>query len=369
VVAEASAALELLAGLVSEDGRRWGEAAHGFQWEDAAAILQPHGQRRYHYLTRPRGASKTSDLAGIAVAALLEQLPRSSRSYGLAADRDQGALLVDAVAGFVDRTPGLAGALKVTSWQITASRSGASFEVLPADEASSWGLRPHLLVVDELAQWRSTLGPRRLWTSMISALPKVAGSRLVVLTSAGDPAHWAHKVLMQALAAPARWRVSQVPGPCPWLDPADLDEQRRLLPDWEYARLHLNCWTASRDRLTAVEDLAACATLDGPLEPLPHHRYVIGLDVGVKHDRTAMAVCHAEPWRDGRSCSTASASGPLGAGGRSHSTTSRWPRGPTATPRWSSTRTRPRCWHKASRPEAFAAASSCSPRSPRRGWP
>ncbi len=240
-MAEASAALELLAGLVSEDGRRWGEAAHGFQWEDAAAILQPHGQRRYHYLTRPRGAS-----------------------------------------------------------QITASRSGASFEVLPADEASSWGLRPHLLVVDELAQWRSTLGPRRLWTSMISALPKVAGSRLVLRTSAGDPAPWAHTVLGDALAAPARWRVSQVPGPCPWLDPADLDEQRRLLPDWEYARLHLNCWTASRDRLTAVEDLAACATLDGPLEPLPHHRYVIGLDVGVKHDRTATAVCHAEPWRDGR---------------------------------------------------------------------
>ncbi len=131
-MAEASAALELLAGLVSEDGRRWGEAAHGFQWEDAAAILQPHGQRRYHYLTRPRGASKTSDLAGIAVAALLEQLPRSSRSYGLAADRDQGALLVDSVAGFVDRTPGLPGALKVTSWQITASR-----RVRPSPPASS----------------------------------------------------------------------------------------------------------------------------------------------------------------------------------------------------------------------------------------
>jgi hypothetical protein len=49
-------------------------------------------------------------LAGIALAALLEQLPRASRSYALAADRGQGALLVDAVAGFVDRTRGLAGA-------------------------------------------------------------------------------------------------------------------------------------------------------------------------------------------------------------------------------------------------------------------
>jgi hypothetical protein len=81
---------------------------------------------------------------------------------------------------------------------------------------------------------------------------------------------------------------------------ADLDEQRRLLPDWEYARLHRNRWTASHDRLTGGEDLAACVTLDGPLEARPGQRYVIGLDVGLKHDRTAMALCHGEPWRDGR---------------------------------------------------------------------
>jgi hypothetical protein len=35
-------------------------------------------------------------------------------------------------------------------------------------------------------------------------------------------------------------------------------------------------------------------TLDGPLPPEVQHRYVIGLDIGLKHDRTALAVCHAE---------------------------------------------------------------------------
>ncbi len=32
-------ALDVMAGLVLEDGRLWGEAAYGFQWEDTKAIL------------------------------------------------------------------------------------------------------------------------------------------------------------------------------------------------------------------------------------------------------------------------------------------------------------------------------------------
>jgi len=82
-------AVDLLAGLVLEDERRWGEAAEPWQWDDARSILDPSGPRR-HYLTRPRGASKTGDLGGVAIAVLLDQAPPTSRSYGFAADKDQG---------------------------------------------------------------------------------------------------------------------------------------------------------------------------------------------------------------------------------------------------------------------------------------
>ena len=66
----------------------------------------------------------------------------------------------------------------------------------------------------------------------------------------------------------------------------------RLLPVSAYDRLHLNVWTAAEDRLVSPEDLAACVTLDGPQPPDPRHRYVIELDLGLKHDRTMLAVCH-----------------------------------------------------------------------------
>jgi phage terminase large subunit-like protein len=150
------------------------------------------------------------------------------------------------------------------------------------------------VVVDELAGWASTTGPRNLWEAVSSAVAKVPHARLVVLTTAGDPAHWSKKVFDHAASDPL-WRVHEVPGPAPWLDPERVQEQRRRLPESSFRRLFLNQWTAAEDRLALGEDLTACVTLDGPLAPEAGRRYVIGLDIGLKNDRTVAAVVHAEP--------------------------------------------------------------------------
>jgi hypothetical protein len=59
----------------------------------------------------------------------------------------------------------------------------------------------------------------------------------------------------------ARWRVADYVGTLPWADADDLAEQRRLLPESVYLRLHENRWTSSEDRLVSAADLAACVTL------------------------------------------------------------------------------------------------------------
>lgn len=289
-------AADLLAGLVLEDARHWGEAAEDFQRADADAILAP-GEPRFHYLTRPRGASKTTDLGGVAIAVLLEQLNAGDRAYGLAADRDQGGLLIDAIAGFVGRTDGLAGALQVDNFKVTATHSGATLQILAADEASSWGLKPEFVIVDDFAYWYETQGPKRLWQSLFSSLIKRPTSRLVILTAPSDPAHFAYSVLERAKKRRKRWRVSETRGPVPWIAPDDLKEQQAELPAWEYDRLHLGKWRASEDRLTTLADLRQCVTLDGPREYDATRRYAIGLDVGLKHDRTVVAVASTDGTR------------------------------------------------------------------------
>lgn len=287
--------LALLLGLVlDDDGTRWGDVATDWQRTDALAVLDNRpAAARLHFLTRPRGGSKTTDLAAVLLVVLLTQAPARTTSHAYARDRDQAALLMDALRALAHRS-GLAGLLDLAAWSATVKGTGARLVVESADAASAYGHLPYFVVADELAQWPKTRGARSLWEALVSGLPKRPDSRLVVLTTAGDPAHWSARVINSARVSD-RWRVSEVRGPLPWSDTDDLAEQARLLPASVYARLHLNRWTAAEDRLVNADDLAACVVLDGPLDHDPRHRYVVGLDLGLKNDRTVLTVCHAEP--------------------------------------------------------------------------
>ena len=285
-------ARDVLGGLRLEDGRKWVDAAHEFQTEDALAVLE--GEQPYSFLTRSRGSSKTTDLAAVALAALLAAEGRM-RCYWLAADADQGALAVDCIAGFVARTAALDGRVEVQARRVVVRDSGALLEVLPADAPGAWGLTPHWVFTDELANWSDGPAARRLWEAASSAIAKRSDARMVVLTTAGSPDHFSHKVLEHARTSPL-WRCSERPGPAPWMDEDRLSEQRQRLPDSVYRQLFENEWTAAEGAFLdpAVLDVAFC--LEGPA--LERDRaggsYVAALDLGVTHDRTVFAIGHRD---------------------------------------------------------------------------
>src|SRR5690348_13849632 len=222
-----------------------------------------------------------------------------ARGYVVASSAEQGSLLVDAAAGFVTRTPELAGVVTVEAERIVAE-NGAWIRVLTADGSSAWGLREaYWIVCDEFAQWPQTRKAKRVWTAMLTSTQKLPGCRLVILTSAGEPGHFSYTVLKEARNGSHRdhWRVSETPGPVPWVNPADLAAQKVLLTDSEYARLHLNIWTESEDRLVDPADLDAACVLPGPKQPVSGTRYLLTADLGVKLDPTVVAISHLE---DGR---------------------------------------------------------------------
>ena len=281
----------LLAALVLEDGRLWGDVAEPWQWRTAEWAFDERA-RPNRWDTRPRGGSKSTDIAGVSMVAMLTTDPVGSRSYAIAVDKDQGRLIAEAAAGFVARTPALASALTVDSYKVTAS-SGSTLEILAADAASTWGLKPRRVVCDEFCQWPSTANAKGVWTAILTSMGKVAGAKLLCTSTSGDPAHWSHAVYETARKSKA-WTVQEVPGPLPWASEDFLVEQRLILPESVYRRLHLNEWCASEDRLTNLDDVRACVTLDGPLGAAPGHQYVLALDLGVRNDRTVAAVMHSE---------------------------------------------------------------------------
>lgn len=307
-------ALALMSGMELEDGRTWGEAAHPFQRADAEAILTPTAldaaspsgntdgpaPPRRHYLLRGRGMSKTTDLAALTLALLLAEAPPRARVHVYAVDHDQATLFIDAVAGIVGRTPGLGGALEVGARAVTVKSSHATLSVEASDGASAYGTRPWLTVVDELAMWPATTNYRRLWGAIVSAVPKVPGSRLLVIGTAGSPTSLGAEVWGEAITS-EHWHTSRTPGPSPWWSASDIDSTRADLTASEWRRLILCEWAESDDALTSPEDVdAAIRAGAAVLEPRPGVEYVAALDVGTRRDLTALVVGHAERTESGR---------------------------------------------------------------------
>lgn len=286
--------LDVLYTLRAENGMPWGDLAEPFQIEQATAVLEPGDGPRRHWDGRPRGSSKTDDNGGMLLAELLAgAIPITQPAYAAAADRQQAALILDSIAGFVERSK-LGHLVDVQTFRAVHKQSGASIEILAADASGAYGLRPSRLRVDELCQWPDTRQARRFFEALWTSLPKVPGSVGVITTTAGSPGHFSHRIFQRAQAEPKHWRVSMIHDPAPWIDPELIEEERRNLTDSAFLRLWRNEWAQPEDALVSGDDLAAAAVLDGPVPPVEGVRYVHALDIGLVNDRTILVVAHKE---------------------------------------------------------------------------
>jgi len=306
------AALDMMWGLRMEDGRRWGEVAADFQKEDAEAIFDEAPPHR-HFLTRARGGSKTTDLAGIAVSWLAAEAPPLGTGRIVAASSEQAGRLIDAAHLFQLHTPELESAIQVETKKIIGP-NGASVEVLTQSDTSSWGLLPHLLICDEFAQWPNSTAAKRVWTAVRTSQHKVPGCRLIILTSAGEPGHWSYTDVYEKNIGRSDWRFHAVLGPPPWVSEDEIEKLRYELMPSVFQRLVMNEWTQDEDSAIYEEDYDAAkvpcvrTSWQPALErygkeasgyslsaPVPGQKYVITVDVGISEDAAVMVVAHKEP--------------------------------------------------------------------------
>lgn len=300
-------ALSLLWALRLEDGASWGEKACEQQKEDAEAILV-HGPPYQHFITRPRGGSKSTDIAGLLLGWLLVDAAPGANAHVVAANAEQATIIIDAVAAFIMRTPELSSQVIVEAERVIGP-NGAWVQVLPQSGSGAWGLRDaHFLICDEFCQWDETRGAKRVWTAIRSTVQKVKGCRLVLLSSAPEPSHWTYSILERAKKDRA-WRVSEMPGPVPWHDAETLAALKRDLSEAEYSRLVLNIPAEESDRAVTEEEYQR-AIIDsfpygGPpvgltgygwrtRHPQLNTSYIITLDFGLKNDATVFVVAHRE---------------------------------------------------------------------------
>jgi phage terminase large subunit-like protein len=269
-------------------------------WQASDFALIDHGLRRAAgysceggtsraWIERPRGHSKTSDIA-LAASWWLFAAPRRVAGIVAAADQDQAALLRDALAKLVQLNNWLGALIEVQRDRALNRVTGSALEIITSDVASSYGHNVSLIVADEVSHWAK----RDLWDSLLSSAAKRGDCLFVNILNAGFQDSWTWGAREAVRVDPA-WTFARLDGPCAsWITEERLAEQRRLLPPAAFARLWLNQWASGAGDALPEDAISRALTLTSSLHAAeglgPGWVTVSGLDLGLRRDASALVV-------------------------------------------------------------------------------
>jgi hypothetical protein len=243
------------------------------------------------YLELGRGSWKSGGSAAVACTeAILE--PGTDIVVG-AGDVDQGAIILGHLDGYLDRNARLA-SLCTKRGNERLFEGGSRIRVLSSDAATAWGLggerRRFRAICDELTIWRS----EELWAAFSSATGKVRDAQIIVLSNAGFDAGSSWQYRIREAARTELWgHLYAPPGiVASWISLEWIEQQRILLPAVAFERVIENRWTTGAGDFVTAEQWREC--VDPFLQPSRggSGRYFGGLDLGLTHDRTVLAIVH-----------------------------------------------------------------------------
>ena len=208
------------------------------------------------WLERPRGHSKTSDIATMVTWALFAS-KRKITGVVAACDKEQARIVRDAIDTLIRLNPWLRSILKVGSYVVKNTRTGSELEIISSDVSSSYGLLVDFVVCDEITLW-----PKRdLWDSLLSTAAKKHNCLLLCIGNAGFGESWQWKT-RDTIKKDKSWYFSRLDGPqASWISKTILDEQQRLLPSIAFQRLWLNLWTSGSGDALLEKDINRAITV------------------------------------------------------------------------------------------------------------
>jgi hypothetical protein len=253
------------------------------------------GPRRFLDIL-PRGHDKSS-LEGRIVNFSLTYSRRPITGYIIAADKDQGRLIVEAAQAEAKLNSWFGDKLEYGKYSITGP--AGKVEVVPADAGSAFGFTGNLYIMDEVTHWKDGIG-KKIYETIASGLHKVPGTVVVAIMNAWVRGSWQEELLIQpAMAAPKIWTTFYRQGTlASWLTPEDLDGIRQLLPRAQALRVIDNVPIDPTVEAGYLDprDAAQCVrlVLDSHDARRPGYRYVVSVDYGPTKDRTVLVVMHLD---------------------------------------------------------------------------
>lgn len=250
--------------------------------------------RRRFWIERTKKASKDADLATI-VAWVVAFPTRPFYGQIGAADRDQAAIVRDRLSALLFLNPWLNEHIYLTGNEIRSSKLRpdgkplARIDIKSSDVAGAHGGTPDLLIVNEL----SHITKWEFVENLMDNADGVAQGIVIIATNAGfkGTRPW---IWRTSFISSEEWEVRVLAEPAPWHTKTTVAEAKARNPRSRYLRLWKGLWVSGKGDALDDDDINPLFVLEGPtLGPEKDWAYFAGLDLGIKHDHSAVAIIGA----------------------------------------------------------------------------
>jgi hypothetical protein len=254
-----------------------------------AIVLRQRPPQRGLWLEAVKGFGKDY-LTALSILYVMAFAPWAVLIQVGADDQAQAGELKRAIDEWLRANTWLSQRIESQRWRLRNQVTAASCEILTTDPTGAHGARPDMLVINEVSHITSETYALTL-ADNFAKMPDAFG---LFATNAGFLGEWPHK-WRELYRANPRWLFFKIAQTPPWQTPADIEEARLRNPPSRFQRLYCGEWVSGAGDALDAADIQAAITLPGPtLTRLPLQRAIITLDVGVRHDRSAMTVLLAD---------------------------------------------------------------------------
>jgi phage terminase large subunit-like protein len=289
-----------------ETGEHFRLYAEQREFLQRAFKLTPDGRMPYTELCYSAGkkSGKTATAAFIVIYTAVHLAPPRGELYLLANDLEQSTSRVfKAVAAILAASPLLRRSTSITANRITFKSTGTTIIAVANDYRGFAGANPTLNVFDESAYYVSE-SSHRLWAESVPSPARRISFRLSVSTAGfeGEPSPlrelYDRAMTYGCEVAPDLYVHENLlcfwsnrVGLAPWQTQAWTDEMARTLRGPQFRRLICNEWVSSESSFIEMPVWDSCVDPDTrPLAGDKSLRVWVGMDLGWKHDSTALVV-------------------------------------------------------------------------------
>lgn len=280
----------------------------------------------------PRKNGKTLALAALALYKLIEDAGQPEILLAAASDKQAGRLF-DAVVSFLRRNHDLDDLVHRREYvgEIVNIETGGKIIRMPSSGETLDGFNPSLAICDELHAW-NTPTRRRVWTAMTTGGGARRKTQVITITTAGEASQRSSSILGRLIDGnEASGDVERHPGltisrnwqgrtllynySAPTGDPTDVEAMKLANPaSWidrdflvrqssdpahskgTVLQMHGCVWAESVEAWVSMNQWEACREPDAEIPA--GAEVAVGVDIGITHDSTAVAVAHVRD--DGR---------------------------------------------------------------------